>query len=116
MKATAQLYGQFLLSSQVNYPGTYLAKHLAGLQPDNGQSFLNTPRFTPRQRWQQVRAELVGSARGYVLFDDTVLAKGQRQRRAGAAAAFGLRPRHQQRYRPGSLGVCYFRNPPVLAA
>ena len=31
MKVTAQLYGQFLVSSQVNYTGTYLAENLDGL-------------------------------------------------------------------------------------
>jgi len=80
MKVTAQLYGQFLLSSQVNYTGTYLAEHLADLQHDNVQYFLKASRFTPRQLWQQVRAEFVGSARGYVLFDDTVLDKRHSQR------------------------------------
>lgn len=75
MKVTAQLYGQFLLSSQVNYTGTYLAEHLAGLTHDNVQYFLKTRRFTPRQLWQQLQGEFVASARGYVLFDDTVLDK-----------------------------------------
>jgi hypothetical protein len=28
MKVTAQLYGQFLVSSQMNYTGTYPAEHL----------------------------------------------------------------------------------------
>ncbi len=80
MKVTARLYGQFLLSSQVNYTGTYLAEHLAGLQHDNVQYFLKATRFTPRQLWQQVQAEFVGSLRGYVLFDDTVLDKRHSQR------------------------------------
>ncbi len=75
MKVTAQLYGQFLLSSQVNYTGTYLAEHLAGLTHDNVQYFLRTRRFTPRQLWQQLQGEFVASPRGYVLFDDTVLDK-----------------------------------------
>lgn len=75
MKVTAQLYGQFLLSSQVNYTGTYLAEHLAGLTHDNVQYFLKTRRFTPRQLWQQLQGEFVASERGYVLFDDTVLDK-----------------------------------------
>ena len=35
MKVTAQVYEQFLLSSQVDYTGTYLADHLAGLTHDN---------------------------------------------------------------------------------
>lgn len=75
MKVTAQIYGQFLLSSQVNYTGTYLAEHLAGLTHDKVQYFLKTRRFTPRQLWQQVQGEFVASERGYVLFDDTVLNK-----------------------------------------
>ncbi|OWP61316.1 transposase [Hymenobacter amundsenii] len=75
MKVTVQLYGQFLLSSHVNYTGTYLAEHLAGLTHDNVQYFLKTRRFTPRQRWQQLQGEFVASERGYVLFDDTVLDK-----------------------------------------
>ena len=75
MKVTAQLYGQFLVSSQVNYTGTYLADHLEGLTHDNVRYFLKTSHFTPRQLWQQVRPQLVFSARGYVLFDDTVLDK-----------------------------------------
>lgn len=80
MKVTAELYGQFLLSSQVNYTGTYLADHLAELTHDNVQYFLKKQRFTPRQLWQQVRGEVVLSARGYVLFDDTVLDKRHSRR------------------------------------
>ena len=35
MKLTVQLYGQFLMSSQVNYTGMYLADHLDELTHDN---------------------------------------------------------------------------------
>ena len=80
MKMTAQLYGQFLVSSQVNYTGTYLADHLDGLTHDNVHYFLKTAHFTPRQLWQQVRPQVVFSARGYVLFDDTVLDKHHSRR------------------------------------
>ena len=80
MKVTAQIYGQFLLASHVNYTGTYLADHLAGLRHDNVQYFLKTQRFTPRQLWHQVRSQVVLSERGYVLFDDTVLAKRHSRR------------------------------------
>ena len=45
MKVTAQLYGRFLVSSQVNYTGTYLADHLDGLTHDNARCFLQTQRF-----------------------------------------------------------------------
>ena len=67
MRVTAQLYGQFLVSSQVNYTGTYLADHLDGLTHDNVRYFLKTQRFTPRQLWQQVRPEVALSARGYLV-------------------------------------------------
>ena len=80
MRVTAQLYGQFLVSSQVNYTGTYLADHLDGLTHDNVRYFLKTQRFTPRQLWQQVRPQVVLSAWGYVLFDDTVLDKHHSRR------------------------------------
>ena len=80
MKMSADLYGQFLLVSQVNYTGTYLADHLAGLTHDNVQYFLRTQRVTPRQLWQQVRGDVVLSDRGYVLFDDTVLDKRHSRR------------------------------------
>lgn len=80
MKVTAQLYGQFLVSSQVNYTGTYLADHLEGLTHDNVRYFLKTSHFTPRHLWQQVRSDVVLSGRGYVLFDDTVLDKHHSRR------------------------------------
>ena len=51
MKVTAQLYGQLLVSSQVNYTGTYFAVHLDGLTHDNVRYFLKTQRFIPRQLW-----------------------------------------------------------------
>ena len=57
-----------------------MAEHLTGLQHDNVQYFLKTTRFTPRQLWQQVQAEFVGNARGYVLFDDAVLDKQHSRR------------------------------------
>ena len=83
MKATAQPYGQFLVSSQVNYTGTYLADHLDGLTHDNAGSFLKTSHFTPRQRWQPVRPQVIFSAWGYVLFDDTVPDKHHRRPAGG---------------------------------
>jgi hypothetical protein len=42
MKMTAQFYGQFLMSSQVNYTDTYLADHLDGLTHNNVRCFLKT--------------------------------------------------------------------------
>jgi hypothetical protein len=75
MKMTARLYGQFLLSSQINYTCTYLADHLADLTHDNVQYFLKTSRFSPRQIWQSLKGVIQLSCRGYLIFDDTVLSK-----------------------------------------
>ena len=75
MKTTLELYGQFLLSSQINYTCTFLAEHFADLTHDNVQYFLKTKRFTPRQIWQRLKHEITLSANGYIIFDDTVLDK-----------------------------------------
>ena len=40
MKLTVQLYGQFLMSSQVNYTGMYLVDYLDELTHDNVRYFL----------------------------------------------------------------------------
>ena len=62
MNVTAQLYGQFLVSSQVNYTGTYLADHLDGPTHDDVGYFLKTQPFHPAssgsrcaRRWCGVR-------------------------------------------------------------
>lgn len=75
MKVTLDLYGQFLLSSQINYTCTFLADHLEGLTHDNVQYFLRSKRFSPRQIWQRLKHEIVLSSKGYIIFDDTVLDK-----------------------------------------
>lgn len=75
MKVTLELYGQFLLSSQVNYTCTYLADHFEGLTHDNVQYFLKSNRFAPRQIWQNIKNVFKQSLKGYIIFDDTVLNK-----------------------------------------
>ena len=75
MKATLELYGQFLLSSQINYTCTYLAEHFEPLTHDNVQYFLKSSHFSPRHIWQRIKKEITLSPRGYIIFDDTVLDK-----------------------------------------
>ncbi len=62
MKVTLDLYGQFLLSSQINYTCTFLADHLEGLTHNNVQYFLKNKRFSPRQIWQRLKHEIILSA------------------------------------------------------
>ena len=80
MKVPAQLYGQFLVGSQVNYTSMYLADHLAELTHDNVRYFLKTSHFMPCQFWQQVRPQVALSAQDYVLFDHSVLDKSYSRR------------------------------------
>lgn len=53
----------------------YLADYLDELTHNNVYYFLKTQRFTPPWLWQQVRPQVVLSARSHVLFDDTMLTK-----------------------------------------
>lgn len=69
------IYGQFLLSSQINYTCTYLADHFDALTHDNVQYFLSHARIRPRDLWQSVRHQLKAGSEGYIIFDDTVLSK-----------------------------------------
>lgn len=75
MKMTKEIYGQFLLSSQINYTCTYLADHLEGINHDNVSYFLKREDLSPRIVWKQVRSEIVMSKQGYIIFDDTLIAK-----------------------------------------
>ena len=75
MKMNKELYGQFLLSSQINYTCTYLADHFDGLTHDNVNYYLSTAAVRPREVWQALRHDFVSSQEGYLLFDDTVLSK-----------------------------------------
>ena len=75
MKTTAQLYQQFLVSSQINYTCTYLSEHFEGLDENSIYRFLSGNRLTPRMVWEKAKESVVLSHRGYVLFDDSVLDK-----------------------------------------
>lgn len=68
-------YCQFLLSSQINYTMTYLAAHTEAFSHDAVTRYLAGDQVTPQTLWAQVRGDVVPSANGYLLFDDTVLAK-----------------------------------------
>ncbi len=71
-----QDYGQFLLSSQINYTQTYLADHHAALSHDEVNRWMREDRLpSSRLVWERARANIVSSARGYIVFDDTVLDK-----------------------------------------
>jgi hypothetical protein len=68
-------YCQYLLVSQINYTLTNFADHCERLSHDAVNRYLRGERITPRLIWDNVRAQLVVTERGYVIFDDTVLDK-----------------------------------------
>ena len=75
MKVTSQLYGQFLLNTQTNYTGTYLADHVEELDHNSIYRYLKNEKLTPRLIWENVRDNIVFSPNGRIIFDDVVLPK-----------------------------------------
>lgn len=74
-KITRVAYCQFLLSTQTNYTLTYFAEHAEELSHDAVNRYLRQEKLTSRLIWENVQADIVLSAHGYVAFDDTVLDK-----------------------------------------
>jgi hypothetical protein len=68
-------YCQYLLVSQINYTLTNFADHCERFSHDAVNRYLRGERITPRLVWDNVRAQVVVTERGYVIFDDTVLDK-----------------------------------------
>ena len=68
-------YCQFLLVSQTNYTQTYFADHCDDFSHDQINRLLRQSKLTPQTLRKMVRNEVVISANGYVLFDDTVIDK-----------------------------------------
>ena len=68
-------YCQYLLSSPLNYTLTHFADHSEGFSHDRINRYLAGDRILPRLVWENVKAHLVLTSQGYVIFDDTVLDK-----------------------------------------
>ena len=68
-------YCQYLLSSPINYTLTHLADHNERFSHDMINRYLAGERIPPRLVWENVKSDLVQTAQGYVIFDDTVLDK-----------------------------------------
>jgi len=70
-----QDYCQFLTVSQKNYSLTYFAEHAQQYSHDVINRFLQKDKYTPSMLWEHVKADIVFSEDGYIVFDDTVLEK-----------------------------------------
>ena len=68
-------YCQYLLVSQINYTLTNFAEHCEKFSHDAINRYLRGERITPRRVWENVRGQVVATAQGYLVFDDTVLDK-----------------------------------------
>lgn len=72
---TCLAYCQYLLVSQINYTLTNVADHCDAFSHDAVNRYLRGERITPRLVWDNVRGQVVPTARAYLIFDDSVLDK-----------------------------------------
>lgn len=68
-------YCQYLLGSQGNYTLTNFAEHAEQLSHDAINRYLAGDRIPPRLVWENVRAQVVETEAGDLVFDDTGLDK-----------------------------------------
>jgi hypothetical protein len=75
MKFTKLNYCQYLLSSQINYTLTNLAKHLEVISHDKINRYLKNEKLTPSLLWDNVKELIEREENAYLIFDDTVIDK-----------------------------------------
>ena len=75
MKFTKLNYCQYLLSSQINYILTNLAKHLEVISHDKINRYLKNDKLTPSLLWDNVKELIEREETAYLIFDDTVIDK-----------------------------------------
>ncbi len=75
MQFTKLNYCQYLLSSQINYTLTNLAKHLKVISHDKINRYLKNEKLTPSLLWDNVKELIEREEKAYLLFDDTVIDK-----------------------------------------
>jgi hypothetical protein len=75
MRPTRLHYCQYLLVSQTNYTLTNYADHHDTFSHDALNRYLRRDKLTSALVWDNVRAQVKMSERGYIAFDDTVLDK-----------------------------------------
>jgi hypothetical protein len=68
-------YCQYLLASQINYTLTNFAEHAEKFSHDAANRYLAGDEIRPRLVWENVKAQVVQTAYGFLVFDDTVIDK-----------------------------------------
>lgn len=79
LKCSKELYSQFLLASQREFSATTLASLKTEISHDKVSRWLQNTKLTPRILWEQVET-LIDKNDGYLIFDDSVLAKPHSQK------------------------------------
>jgi hypothetical protein len=75
MKFTKLNYCQYLLSSQINYTLTNLAKHLEVISHERINRYLKNEKLTPSLLGDNVKDLIEIEVNAYLIFDDTVIDK-----------------------------------------
>lgn len=74
-RASRIAYCQYLLSTPNNYTLTHFGDHSPDYSHDQMKRYLQTDRLPPRLVWENVRAQVVQSPNGVMIFDDVVVDK-----------------------------------------
>ncbi len=72
---TRLAYGQYLLSSQINYTQTYMGEHHPDIGHDAVNRWMRQEKFTASILWEHAKPEVITCKDGWLVFDDTVLDK-----------------------------------------
>lgn len=75
IKISRNDYCQFLTISQKNYTLTYFAEHAEKWSHDVVNRFLQRDKYSPALLWEHIKPDIEFSAKGYIIFDDTILEK-----------------------------------------
>ena len=69
---TKSQYVEYLISTVVNYTGTYLAEHLDDVSHDTVTDYLCSERLTARSLWELVQGLITDSPEAFLIVDDSV--------------------------------------------
>lgn len=72
---TRLAYCQYLLVSQINYTLTNYAEHTEKFSHDMANRYLAENEVRPRLVWENIKDQVIRSAYGFLVFDDTVIDK-----------------------------------------
>lgn len=72
---TKEQYIEFLISTPINYTGTYLAEHLTGVSHDSVTDFLNKQQITADTVWSIAKNLIRDTEDSFLIVDDSVQEK-----------------------------------------